>query len=118
MGCSPDTHGRNDATKMHWNDSSSGGAQISLAGPADYHWDGPVKRAALRRQRNRQSNEWAFVTSMQGDLGFPPMNLSDVMLKKLERHSGLDAADIALLPWLSSQIRELAPGEDFLAQGR
>jgi CRP-like cAMP-binding protein len=49
--------------------------------------------------------------------GVLPMLLSEVMLKKLGRHSRLDAQDIAILRKLSCQLRELGPGEDFSRQG-
>lgn len=45
------------------------------------------------------------------------MNPSDALLKKLNLHSDLDAADAAAVRKLSCQFRELSPGEDFFHQG-
>lgn len=45
------------------------------------------------------------------------MALSDVLLTKLSKHSKLEAADIEAIRRLTCKLRELAPGEDFLAQG-
>jgi CRP-like cAMP-binding protein len=45
------------------------------------------------------------------------MSLSDVILKKLGKHSKLDAADREALRKLNFRIRELLPGEDFIRQG-
>jgi CRP-like cAMP-binding protein len=45
------------------------------------------------------------------------MILSDVILRKLAKHSRLETADIAALRQLSCHLRELEPGEDFICQG-
>jgi CRP-like cAMP-binding protein len=45
------------------------------------------------------------------------MNPSDALIKKLQLHSQLDAAEIAAVRRLSCQFRELTSGEDFIKQG-
>lgn len=42
---------------------------------------------------------------------------SDILLKKLQYHSPLDAQDVAVVRRLPCELRELAVGEDFLRQG-
>ena len=42
---------------------------------------------------------------------------SDILLRKLKYHSAIDAADVAAIRRLRYEIRELAPGEDFICQG-
>lgn len=45
------------------------------------------------------------------------MKPSDVILKKLERHSPLESGDIAAIKKLGCRFKELAAGEDFIRQG-
>jgi CRP-like cAMP-binding protein len=45
------------------------------------------------------------------------MALSDVLLKKLSKHSKLDPTDKEAIRQFSCKLRELASGEDFLRQG-
>jgi CRP-like cAMP-binding protein len=45
------------------------------------------------------------------------MSLSDVILKKLGRHSKLDAQSKAAIRRLTCQVHELSPGEDFVRHG-
>jgi CRP-like cAMP-binding protein len=42
---------------------------------------------------------------------------SDVLLRKLKYHSPIDSADVAAVRRLRYNIRELAPGEEFISQG-
>lgn len=42
---------------------------------------------------------------------------SDILLRKLQYHSAIDAADVAAVRRLRCEIRELVAGEDFIRQG-